>query len=76
MAEPITITDYDDPRLEEYVALTDAVLRRQMEGDIVCIAEGALVVARLLRSRYPMRSALIAEPQWRAARCARSRPRR
>ena len=65
MAEPIAITDHDDPRLEEYKALTDASLRQQMEGDVVCIAEGALVVARLLRSRYPMRSALIAEDKWR-----------
>jgi tRNA G18 (ribose-2'-O)-methylase SpoU len=64
MASPTMIDDPTDPRLEEYTALNDAVLRQQIEGDTLCIAEGALVVSRVLRSRYPLRSALIAESRW------------
>ncbi len=64
MSAPTTIHDPGDPRLAEYRALNDAALRRSIEGDDVCIAEGAFVVARLLGSSYPMRSALVAESKW------------
>ncbi len=64
MSTPTIIHDPDDSRLAEYRALNDAALRRSIEGEDVCIAEGAFVVARLLRSSYPMRSALVAESRW------------
>ncbi|HEX5268700.1 MAG TPA: RNA methyltransferase [Acidimicrobiales bacterium] len=50
----------DDPRLADYVALRDPVLRRARETAAgLFIAEGTLVVERLLHSRYPVRSVLV-----------------
>lgn len=52
----------DDPRLAEYVALRDPELRRAREADAgVFIAEGRLVVERLLGSRYPVHSVLVTD---------------
>ncbi len=64
MSAPTIIHDPKDPRLAEYRTLNDAGLRQSIEGDDVCIAESALVVARLLGSPYPMRSALVSESRW------------
>ena len=53
-------TSADDPRLADYRGLTDPVRRRAWEpGDGVFIAEGRLVVERLLDSPYPIRSVLV-----------------
>ena len=50
----------DDPRLADYVALRDPELRRAREAATgVFIAEGRLVVERLLGSHYPVRSVLV-----------------
>lgn len=54
----IEVDDPADERLADYVGLTDAALARR--GDGVFIAEGVLVIRRLLESRYPVRSLLLA----------------
>ena len=64
VSTPTTIDDPDDPRVAEYRALNDAALRRSIEGDRVCIAEGAFVVERLLRHPPLLRSALVADRRW------------
>ncbi|GAC1314625.1 MAG: RNA methyltransferase [Acidimicrobiales bacterium] len=59
---PIAIDDPDDPRLADYVGLTDRDLRRRVEfgGERgIFIAEGVLVIGELLRSPYPVRSLLL-----------------
>ncbi|HET6809872.1 MAG TPA: RNA methyltransferase [Acidimicrobiales bacterium] len=59
----------DDPRLADYVALRDPVLRRAREAAAgLFIAEGHLVVERLLRSRYPVRSVLVTDRGLRVLR--------
>lgn len=60
----IPIDDAADPRIEEFIGLRDADLRRRREapgGDLagIFIAEGDLVVDRALRAGYRMRSVLI-----------------
>jgi tRNA G18 (ribose-2'-O)-methylase SpoU len=53
----VAVEDPADPRLADYIGLTDADLRRRVERDRRCfIAEGTLAVRALLRSRYPVRS--------------------
>jgi len=57
---PLTIDDPRDPRLADYVGLTDAALRQRFEGEVgVLIAEGELVIRELIRSPYPVRSVLV-----------------
>ncbi|MGZ8786129.1 MAG: TrmH family RNA methyltransferase, partial [Acidimicrobiia bacterium] len=56
MATVIEITDPSDPRVAEYVRLTDAELRRDTGG---FIAESLEVVRRLLASSHPVRSVLV-----------------
>ena len=59
---PILVTDPADPRLADYVGLTDRDLRRRMEvegGRGLFIAEGVLVIGELLRSPFPVRSVLV-----------------
>jgi tRNA G18 (ribose-2'-O)-methylase SpoU len=53
--------DLQDPRLADYANLTDAQLRvRDFDGSRgVFIAEGELVVRKLLASRFPIRSLLL-----------------
>jgi tRNA G18 (ribose-2'-O)-methylase SpoU len=54
------VDDPGDPRLADYVGLTDAALRRRVElGQGVFIAEGELVIRQLLASAYPVRSVLL-----------------
>ena len=56
------IDEPDDPRLKPYLHLTDPALRRGYEaGEGLFIAEGALVLDRLSRSPYPIRSVLVTD---------------
>ena len=60
MARPVVVDDAGDPRLADYVGLTDAALRRRVEhGRGVFIAEGELVIRELLASSYEVRSVLV-----------------
>lgn len=56
----VPINDPADPRLDDYRNLTDAQLRARDHAGVF-IAESELVVRRLLRSRFPTRSLLLAE---------------
>jgi tRNA G18 (ribose-2'-O)-methylase SpoU len=53
----IRIEQLDDPRIAAYRSLRDRTLR----GESIFIAEGCVVVERLLRSRYRAESLLVAE---------------
>ncbi|WP_042404597.1 TrmH family RNA methyltransferase [Streptacidiphilus carbonis] len=60
MAELITIDDPQDPRLRDYVALTDVELRRRREPEEgLFIAEGEKVIRRARLAGYRMRSMLL-----------------
>ncbi len=57
--EPITITDPDDPRLDDFRDLTTADRRPDRPGGRgLVIAEGTVVVRRLIASDYPVRAFL------------------
>lgn len=61
---PITITTSDDPRVRDYVALTDVALRRRLEPEHgLFIAESEKVIRRALAAGYRPRSYLMA-PRW------------
>ncbi len=63
------VSDADDPRLGDYAALTDATLRKRYEHEQgVLIAEGPGVVEELVRSRFPVRSVLLAEERLESLR--------
>ena len=63
----IPIARADDPRIADYVDLSDPELRRSVEArDGFFIAEGALVVRTLLATRHRVRSVLVT-PKQRAA---------
>jgi tRNA G18 (ribose-2'-O)-methylase SpoU len=51
---PVTVSDPADPRVADFVALTD---RERDPG--VFVAEGVLAIERLLASPYPVRSILV-----------------
>jgi len=56
------VSDHDDPRLADYVRLTDVQLRRTLEpAEGLFIAEGAKVIGRAVAAGYPVRSLLVAE---------------
>jgi tRNA G18 (ribose-2'-O)-methylase SpoU len=58
----ITIGSADDPRLADYVRLTDMSLRTSLESEHgLFIAEGAKVIGRAVAAGYPVRSVLLAE---------------
>jgi tRNA G18 (ribose-2'-O)-methylase SpoU len=60
VAELITIEDPNDPRLGDYVGLTDVELRRRREPqEGLFIAEGEKVIRRARRAGYRMRSMLL-----------------
>jgi len=59
---PIRIDDPADPRLHDYVALTDMELRKRAEPEQgLFIAEGEKVIARAVGAGYPMRSLLLSD---------------
>ena len=61
---PIHVTDPGDPRLADYLRLTDVQLRRAKEpAEGVFIAEGEKVIRRALAAGYPVRSLLL-EEKW------------
>jgi tRNA G18 (ribose-2'-O)-methylase SpoU len=61
---PVAVQDATDPRLADYVALTDVALRRRREpAEGLFVAEGEKVIRRALAAGYPMRSMLLA-PRW------------
>ncbi|EFC82449.1 tRNA/rRNA methyltransferase (SpoU) [Parafrankia sp. EUN1f] len=56
----VVIDDPADPRVSDYVALTDVALRRRREPEQgLFIAEGERVIERALRAGYQPRSALV-----------------
>lgn len=64
MSEPIRVTDPADPRLRDYVGLTDAELRQRREpAEGLFMAEGEKVVRRALATGCRPRSLLLA-PRW------------
>jgi tRNA G18 (ribose-2'-O)-methylase SpoU len=57
-----TITDPADPRLADYVGLTDVVRRSRHEPEAgFFLAEGVPVMQRAARAGYPLRSVLLAD---------------
>jgi tRNA G18 (ribose-2'-O)-methylase SpoU len=60
------VTSPDDPRLADYVRLTDTSLRRVLEPAAgLFVAEGEKVIRRAVAAGYPVRSLLLAE-RWLA----------
>nr|WP_202467446.1 RNA methyltransferase [Streptomyces sp. SID8378] len=60
VAELITVDDPDDPRLSDYIGLTDVELRRRREpAEGLFIAEGEKVIRRARQTGYEMRSMLL-----------------
>jgi tRNA G18 (ribose-2'-O)-methylase SpoU len=56
------ITDPADPRLADYVGLTDVVRRAKHEPEAgFFLAEGVQVMQRAARAGYPLRSVLLAD---------------
>lgn len=60
-----TVDDPSDPRVADYVGLSDVEARRRIERTIV-VAEGPKVIGQLVRSPYPVRSFLVTERGLRA----------
>jgi len=62
MGDPVPVTDPGDPRLADYVRLTDVHLRRTLEvAEGLFIAEGEKVIRRAIGAGYQVRSLLVAE---------------
>src|SRR5690606_26802529 len=60
VADLITVSDPDDPRLRDYTGLTDVELRRRREpAEGLFIAEGEKVIRRAKDAGYEMRSMLL-----------------
>jgi tRNA G18 (ribose-2'-O)-methylase SpoU len=60
----VVVDDASDPRLRDYLALTDVELRRRSEpADGLFMAEGEKVIRRALAAGYHMRSLLL-EDKW------------
>lgn len=58
------VDDPHDPRLAELTDLTDAAARASLESEHGCfVVEGLLALEAALRSPYPVRSVLVAEPK-------------
>jgi tRNA G18 (ribose-2'-O)-methylase SpoU len=56
----VTVGDAGDPRLADYVRLTDVHLRRSLEAPSgLFVAEGEKVIRRAIGAGYPVRSLLI-----------------
>ncbi len=66
---PVTVRDAADPRLADYVRLTDVHLRRSLEpAGGLFVAEGGKVIRRAVAAGYPIRSLLVAEGRLAADR--------
>ena len=62
MARIVRVNDAGDPRLAEYVRLTDMNLRKSLEtAHGLFVAEGEKVIRRALAAGYPLRSLLMTE---------------
>jgi tRNA G18 (ribose-2'-O)-methylase SpoU len=62
MAKPVPVADVGDPRLADYVSLTDVHLRRKLEPEHgLFIAEGEKIIRRAIATGYAVRSMLVAE---------------
>ncbi|MDX6742850.1 RNA methyltransferase [Actinocorallia sp. A-T 12471] len=62
MAELVPISDAADPRLADYVNLTDGQLRKSLESSQgLFIAEGAKVIRRAIETGHPARSLMMTE---------------
>jgi len=62
MARLVSIQDAGDPRLADYVGLTDVHLRRSLEAEHgLFVAEGERVIRRAIEAGYPIRSMLVAQ---------------
>jgi tRNA G18 (ribose-2'-O)-methylase SpoU len=60
MAPQVDVADPGDPRLADYVSLTDVHLRRSLEAaEGLFIAEGEKVIRRAIAAGYPARSLLV-----------------
>jgi tRNA G18 (ribose-2'-O)-methylase SpoU len=60
VASPVPVSEADDPRLADYVCLTDVQLRKNLEAAHgLFMAEGEKVIRRALRAGYPARSMLV-----------------
>jgi tRNA G18 (ribose-2'-O)-methylase SpoU len=60
MTRPVPVDDADDPRLADYVRLTDVHWRRSLEAAHgLFIAEGDRVITRAVQAGYPVRSLLV-----------------
>jgi tRNA G18 (ribose-2'-O)-methylase SpoU len=58
----VSVRSADDPRLADYVKLTDVSLRTSLEAEHgLFIAEGTKVIVRAVAAGYPVRSVLLAE---------------
>jgi tRNA G18 (ribose-2'-O)-methylase SpoU len=67
VSAPVGVEDPSDPRLAEYVDLTDPVMRRRIEAERgFFIAESPLVVRRLLASDRRVRSVLVTPERYDA----------
>ena len=63
----VRVTAPGDPRLGDYLRLTDVALRRVKEpAEGMFIAEGEKVIRRALAAGYPLRSLLL-EDKWLTA---------
>ncbi len=60
----VPIEDAADPRLADYVDLTDVAARQRREGDEFFIAEGPVAIERLLQSDHHLRSVLVSLPKY------------
>ena len=59
---PVPVRDAGDPRLADYVRLTDASLRKSLEAASgLFVAEGEKVIRRAIAAGYPVRSILVTE---------------
>jgi tRNA G18 (ribose-2'-O)-methylase SpoU len=60
----VPIDDPADPRLADYVDLTDVATRQRREGDEFFIAEGPVAIERLLESDHHVRSVLVSSQKY------------
>ncbi|HTW00491.1 MAG TPA: RNA methyltransferase [Streptosporangiaceae bacterium] len=62
MSSLVPVGDADDPRLADYIRLTDVHLRRSLEAEHgLFVAEGEKVIRRAIEAGYPVRSLLLTQ---------------